>query len=301
MWPSNGSGQKAVPQVPRDTPFRRVMPRVRGRLEADRRLRSRPACDRPCDARLRGPRCARGLHRRADSHQSPDPAHPMAGALHRRLVRRGPAAFRHAPQHRRWGSLLTRGAAVVGPHRTLTPGSSSRRQVPSGRHGRWICPQSRRQARWRPSSSSAGPREPPAGLRAPVACHLATIPQKPRAPLAGRGRAKGIALDRSVAARRGQVDRPRHMSNGQRRAARDTVRRAGSLPGRGGHPLDAVRVMVPVNLRPLDQPPTADLGNVFGEFIVSLPTGEMPTTSVEPYHAIVGGTQRLPGGSGRLP
>lgn len=41
-----------------------------------------------------------------------------------------------------------------------------------------------------------------------------------------------------------------------------------------GTPLDIVRVMVPVNLRPLDQPLASDLGNVFGEYVVTLPTGE---------------------------
>ena len=43
-----------------------------------------------------------------------------------------------------------------------------------------------------------------------------------------------------------------------------------------GTPLDLVRVMVPVNLRPLDEPLSSELGNTFGEYIVSLPTGALP-------------------------
>ncbi len=42
-----------------------------------------------------------------------------------------------------------------------------------------------------------------------------------------------------------------------------------------GTPLPKVRVMVPVNLRPLDVPVPAELGNEFGFYFVDLPTGSM--------------------------
>ncbi len=43
-----------------------------------------------------------------------------------------------------------------------------------------------------------------------------------------------------------------------------------------GTPLADVRVMVPVNLRPLDAPLPPELGNEFGFYFVDLPTGAMP-------------------------
>ncbi len=43
-----------------------------------------------------------------------------------------------------------------------------------------------------------------------------------------------------------------------------------------GTPLPDVRVMVPVNLRPLDAPLPPELGNEFGFYFVDLPTGGMP-------------------------
>ncbi len=43
-----------------------------------------------------------------------------------------------------------------------------------------------------------------------------------------------------------------------------------------GTPLPEVRVMVPVNLRPLDAPLPPELGNEFGFYFVDLPTGPMP-------------------------
>jgi len=46
--------------------------------------------------------------------------------------------------------------------------------------------------------------------------------------------------------------------------------------------------MVPVNLRPLDEPLAADLGNVFGEYVVTLPTGEMPPADrLQRMHSII--------------
>jgi diacylglycerol O-acyltransferase len=42
-----------------------------------------------------------------------------------------------------------------------------------------------------------------------------------------------------------------------------------------GTPLEQVRVMVPVNLRPLDAPLPPELGNDFGFYFVDLPTGDL--------------------------
>ncbi len=42
-----------------------------------------------------------------------------------------------------------------------------------------------------------------------------------------------------------------------------------------GTPLDNVRVLLPVNLRPLDRPLPRELGNEFGFYFADLPTGEM--------------------------
>jgi WS/DGAT/MGAT family acyltransferase len=54
-----------------------------------------------------------------------------------------------------------------------------------------------------------------------------------------------------------------------------------------GTPLEQVRVMVPVNLRPLDQPLPSDLGNIFGEYVVTLPTGELdPMARLRRMHSI---------------
>lgn len=43
-----------------------------------------------------------------------------------------------------------------------------------------------------------------------------------------------------------------------------------------GSPQQTVRVLVPVNLRPLDQPLPPELGNAFGFYFVDLPTGQVP-------------------------
>jgi diacylglycerol O-acyltransferase len=106
--------------------------------------------------------------------------------------------------------------------------------------------------------------------------HLATIPQKPRSALAGR-----VGRDKSV---RWTDPWPVADIKAVGRAAGVTINDvllsilADALSrylAEEGTPLESVRVMVPVNLRPLDQPLTADLGNVFGEYIVTLPTGPM--------------------------
>ncbi len=119
--------------------------------------------------------------------------------------------------------------------------------------------------------------------------HLATIPQKPRSALAGGvGRAKNV---------RWTDPWPLPEIKAIRRAAGVTVNDVLlSVLADGlarylteeGTPLESVRVMVPVNLRPLDQPLTVDLGNVFGEFIVTLPTGDMtPEARLARMHEIV--------------
>lgn len=106
--------------------------------------------------------------------------------------------------------------------------------------------------------------------------HLATIPAKPRSALAG---AVGSAKHVTWTDQWPLVDIKRIS-----RAAGVTVNDvllsvlADALSrylAEEGTPLDTVRVMVPVNLRPLDQPLASDLGNVFGEYVVSLPTGAM--------------------------
>jgi diacylglycerol O-acyltransferase / wax synthase len=85
--------------------------------------------------------------------------------------------------------------------------------------------------------------------------HLATIPPKPRIAVSGPiGTAKQVTW----------TDRQE------------------------GTPLESVRVMVPVNLRPLDEPLTSDLGNVFGEYVVTLPTGVMrPRQRLTRMHQII--------------
>ncbi len=106
--------------------------------------------------------------------------------------------------------------------------------------------------------------------------HLATIPQKPRSALAG-----GVGATKNV---RWTEPWPLSEVKAIGRTAGVTVNDvllsvlADALSRylfEEGTPLDSVRVMVPVNLRALDEPLTADLGNVFGEFIVTLPTGDM--------------------------
>lgn len=119
--------------------------------------------------------------------------------------------------------------------------------------------------------------------------HLATIPQKPRSALAG-----GVGCAKDV---RWTDPWPLADVKAVSRAAGVTINDVllssladalGRYLAEEGTPLESVRVMVPVNLRPLDQPLTADLGNVFGEYIVTLPTGEMaPHERLARMHDIV--------------
>lgn len=60
-------------------------------------------------------------------------------------------------------------------------------------------------------------------------------------------------------------------------------------------PLDQVRVMVPVNLRPLDEPLSSDLGNVFGQYVVTLPTAACgPLERLGQMHANIEEIKRSP-------
>lgn len=106
--------------------------------------------------------------------------------------------------------------------------------------------------------------------------HLATIPRKPRSALAGHvGAIKHVMWTDPW---------PLTDIKAISKAARVTVNDvllsilADALSRyltEENTPLDQVRVMVPVNLRPLDRPLASDLGNVFGEYVVTLPTGSL--------------------------
>lgn len=119
--------------------------------------------------------------------------------------------------------------------------------------------------------------------------HLATIPQKPRSALAGP-----VGRDKQV---RWTDPLPVAEIKAIGRAAGVTVNDvllsvlADALSRylfEEGTPLDSVRVMVPVNLRPLDQPLTSDLGNMFGEYVVTLPTAAMgPAQRLAQMHDII--------------
>ena len=53
--------------------------------------------------------------------------------------------------------------------------------------------------------------------------------------------------------------------------------------------------MVPVNLRPLDEPLSADLGNVFGQYVVELPTGPCePLERLAQMHSTIEELKRSP-------
>jgi WS/DGAT/MGAT family acyltransferase len=129
-----------------------------------------------------------------------------------------------------------------------------------------------------------------AGLRgARRLLHLATIPQKPPSALSGTiGRDKQVRWTDPW-----QVDDIKAISRSAEVTVNDVLLSvlADALSrylDEEGTPLESVRVMVPVNLRPLDAPLTSDLGNVFGEYIVTLPTGAMsPTERLAEMHSII--------------
>ncbi|MEZ5118761.1 MAG: wax ester/triacylglycerol synthase family O-acyltransferase [Candidatus Nanopelagicales bacterium] len=106
--------------------------------------------------------------------------------------------------------------------------------------------------------------------------HLATIPAKPRSALSGDiGPTKRVTW--TTAWRLPQL---KAISRSAGVTVNDVLLSVladalGRYLTEQGTPLDHVRVMVPVNLRALDRPLINDLGNVFGEYVVTLPTGPM--------------------------
>ena len=119
--------------------------------------------------------------------------------------------------------------------------------------------------------------------------HLATIPQKPRSALAGEiGTAKHVTWTDPL-----PLPEIKAISRSAGVTVNDVLLSVladalGRYLTEEGTPLDSVRVMVPVNLRALDQPLTSDLGNVFGEYVVTLPTGAMgPAERLVRMHEII--------------
>ncbi len=106
--------------------------------------------------------------------------------------------------------------------------------------------------------------------------HLATIPQKPRSALSGVvGRDKQVTWTQPW-----PLDTVKSMARSAGVTVNDVLLSVladalGRYLRAEETPLDSVRVMVPVNLRPLDRPLAEDLGNVFGEYIVTLPTSDL--------------------------
>ncbi len=117
---------------------------------------------------------------------------------------------------------------------------------------------------------------------------LAAIPAKPRSALAGEiGVAKQVTWTDPW-----PLQLVKRISRGSGVTVNDVLLSVladalGRYLTEHGTPLDLVRVMVPVNLRPLDQPLPSDLGNIFGEYVVTLPTAEMdPLTRLARMHEI---------------
>jgi len=119
--------------------------------------------------------------------------------------------------------------------------------------------------------------------------HLATIPRKPRSALAGEvGTVKQVTWTDHW-----PLPDIKRISRGAGVTVNDVLLSVladalGRYLREEGTPLESVRVMVPVNLRPLDRPLTTELGNVFGEYVVTLPTGEMtPADRLARMHTII--------------
>jgi WS/DGAT/MGAT family acyltransferase len=119
--------------------------------------------------------------------------------------------------------------------------------------------------------------------------HLATLPPKPKSVLSGGvGQMKRVTWTPPI---------PLDVVKEVGRASGTTINNAllatlsaalGSYLEERGTPLPSVRVMVPVNLRPLDGPLPAELGNEFGFYFVDLPTGPMePAERLAAMHAHV--------------
>jgi WS/DGAT/MGAT family acyltransferase len=109
--------------------------------------------------------------------------------------------------------------------------------------------------------------------------HLATLPTKPRSVLSGDvGPTKLVTWTPPI-----PLDDVKAIGRASATTVNDVL--LASLSGalgrylaERGTPLPEVRVMVPVNLRPLDGPLPAELGNEFGFYFVDLPTGPMAPT-----------------------
>lgn len=117
--------------------------------------------------------------------------------------------------------------------------------------------------------------------------HLATLPPKPASSLAGKvGNAKRVRWSTTWS-----LADIKAVSRAQQVTVNDVLLSVladalGRYLREHDTPLDEVRVLVPVNLRPLDQPLSADLGNVFGQYVVALPTSECdPVERLAKMHA----------------
>lgn len=126
--------------------------------------------------------------------------------------------------------------------------------------------------------------------------HLATIPPKPHSALAGDvGHAKRVGWRDDWA-----LADIKEISQAQGMTVNDVLLSVladalGRYLRENDTPLDVVRVMVPVNLRPLDEPLSADLGNVFGQYVVELPTGPCePLERLAQMHATIEELKRSP-------
>ncbi len=115
-----------------------------------------------------------------------------------------------------------------------------------------------------------------AGHDAARLVHLATLPTKPRSVLSGAvGATKLVTWSPPI-----PLDGIKSVGRDSGTTVNDVLLSAlagalGTYLEEHGTPLPEVRVMVPVNLRPLDGPLPAELGNEFGFYFVDLPTGPM--------------------------
>jgi diacylglycerol O-acyltransferase len=119
--------------------------------------------------------------------------------------------------------------------------------------------------------------------------HLATLPTKPKSVLSGDvGPTKRVTWTRPIA-----LSTVKEISRASGTTINDVLLASlsaalGSYLVERGTLLPSVRVLVPVNLRPLDGPLPAELGNAFGFYFVDLPTGPMePHERLAAMHAHV--------------
>lgn len=109
--------------------------------------------------------------------------------------------------------------------------------------------------------------------------HLATLPPKPKSVLSGDvGPNKLVTWVSGI-----PLARVKAIGRATGTTVNDVLLTAlsgalGSYLEERGTPLAKVRVMLPVNLRPLDRPLPAELGNDFGFYFADLPTAPMSPT-----------------------